>query len=441
MRVSLPFSFLLLTFLSTCSAQEGVAKTSVTGKESVPLESEEVDYTFYDSLPSIISKKRDTLTLSTAYFENLYTNRQLIIFPLEILRLGVRAEDFFHMGTSLGTFLWRLGEFWVNFCLSTDYHETGHGLRAKAFGYDYAMHVEAGKGNSPPNNKNFFMFFIYALFPFRNPVSATSFEKYSRTYKTIDGTRVEKEGRREDAVISAGGINNNVYCAERLSEEIYERGTLSFAEGSVYFLSALYGPIYRGLEKMGMEGGDPVQVGECWKDTGIPATKVDIGKGALIATALSSTTYYMLYTTWCSLWGQQPGRPFSIGGFRVPDVFSYIMSKGVSYRVVSAYALREDMQFLFGIEWISSGLFAMELHAGAKGSFGDEGHKVGYKLVFTCGEGFDVEGNMDFSLFEHISVGFGGGLYARKSLLGERHAQDLRKEYSSDVFLSISFRY
>ncbi|MDR1267504.1 MAG: hypothetical protein LBJ70_03975 [Holosporales bacterium] len=391
--------------------------------DSIPVEGGEADYTFYGG--SSAAPRRDTLTFSSSYFTGQHTNWGLVTSGLEILRLTVRAESYYQITTPLSLLLWRLVSFWINFSFSTGYHEIGHGLRLRAFGYGYQLHPDARKDVSFSKDENLFKFLFYRLFTLY-PISSTA---YDPQYTASPSPKIQ-------CLLSAGGMNNNVYFAERLSQEIYRRQSLSFSEGCVYTLSTLYGPIYKQLEKMGLQGGDPTKVGNAWKKLGVLATGRDIERGGLIAFALSSTTYYMLYATWKS---GEDVKPFHLWGFRPPDVFSYSTSKGVSYRLVSECRLSENSWVLFGGERVFHGTAATEFHVGVEKTL--EILPCSWKTVFTFGEGFDLESALHIPIFDILVLKISGGIYASKSLLGERMSPNLKKEYCADAAVAIALRY
>lgn len=66
-----------------------------------------------------------------------------------------------------------------------------------------------------------------------------------------------------------------------------------------------------------------------------------------------------------------------------------------------------------------------------------------YKVITTFGRGFNVEACLSYLLFGNLSVNFGGSSYSCKSLLGERHAGNMKdgKKHSNAVFVSVSYRY
>jgi hypothetical protein len=99
------------------------------------------------------------------------------------------------------------------------------------------------------------------------------------------------------------------------------------------------------------------------------------------------------------------------------------------------------MHIIFGVERVIHGESAMEFHVGLKQTFRASEYPISYKGVLTFGEGFDVEGSVSLPIFDSLSICIGGGVYANKSLLGERHSRDLRKEYCADAFIAISYLY
>ncbi|MDR1910582.1 MAG: hypothetical protein LBQ26_01925 [Holosporales bacterium] len=376
---------------------------------------------------AIIPVETDTLTFSSAYFEPLYTNKGLAVFGSDLLRLLIRGEDY-----------WRFKSFWVKlgyYCLGTyitsafrtAYHEVGHGLRSRAYGYDYQL-MFANDTDPMRKDENFFKFFVRDLLTLRRGACRSN----ALASSPSQNKRV--------AIVAAGGMNNNAYFAEAMSDDLYRRQDVHFFEGVNYICGQLYAAAY--AAGAGVLEDDPIHVEANWRILGVPAAREDMQRASCISFLLSATTYRTLFAIWNELvhTGRQTG-PFSIYGFRVPDIFSYTTSKGMSYKLVSEYKVRDGVHILFGCEHVGHGLPATEVNVGLEYDLGESWRNLSCKGVLTFGQGLNVEAACTLPILERLLATLGGALYSRDSLLGERHAPDLRKKYSGTIYLSFSLKY
>jgi hypothetical protein len=297
-------------------------------------------------------------------------------------------------------------------------------------------------------DENFFKYYLRNLANTKragceqSPAFSAKMNAAVEFYRTGGGvTRQEAESVfKTKLIISAGGLNNNVYLAEVISDDLYRRREIHFLEGLTYVSNQLYAALYaRGAKE---HGDDPYDVEMCWKVLYIPASKTDMQRAGVFSLLLSGTTYRTLYSMWSSLLhtGRQAG-PLSVYGFRVPDVFPYTTSKGMSCKVVSGYAVRDRISLIFGGEFVLYGKRAMEMNLGIEHDLGEVWHNLSYKGVLTFGKGINAEVSAKIPVVDRVIVTVGGALYARDSLLGERNATDLRKERSGTIFASVSVNF
>ena len=371
---------------------------------------------------------KDSITLSSAYWEGQYTNKQLANFGLELMRGTARLENFLtdsSNGTENAVAKWGVRAFYmlfINHAFYTAYHEIGHGLRMKAYGQNFML-TKSDDYGAFKKDENFFKYFVKEL---------TSFSRA--------GCRCETRlGNKEELVVSAGGMNNETYMTERISEGLHNRNRLSFNESFAYFYGRLAPVIYAlSKEDKGYNlGDDPVAVQHYYKQLGISAKKNDIALAGVISTLLSGTTYSIGKYAFSS---DKYATPISFYNFQAPDVFSYITSKGISYKLNSAYKYQDNIKFLFGVEHVFHGKSTTEAHLGIDFTLSSL-HNTNMKVVTTFGQGFDLEAICSVPVTDYLSVNVEAGTYSTKSLLGERHARKLDKGRSSDIAVSVSFRY
>ena len=381
------------------------------------------------------SKIKDSITLSSAYFESQYTNKQLANFGLEVVRGMARLEDFIASNfdnEERNAAKWCARALYILFihrAFNTAYHEIGHGLRVKAYGKDFQL-AEYNDHGAFKKDQNFFKFFVKKI---------GNFSRASCRHET--GLTDE-----EELVISAGGMNNETYMAERISRDFHDRGRLSFAESFAYFYGKL-SPVAYALSKNSkneaadaLSGDDPVAVGGYYKRLGISATKNDIALGGLVSTLLSGTTYSIIKSAFSP---DKYATPISFYNFQAPDVFSYVTSKGISYRLVSAYKYQDNLKFLFGAEHVFHGKSTTEVHLGVDTTLDSSFYNTNLKVVTTFCNGFSVEAACSIPVIDRLSINVEAGTYSCKSMLGERHSKSMKngKGRSSDIAVFISYRY
>jgi hypothetical protein len=380
---------------------------------------------------SFALEEKDSITISSAYFEGQYSNEQFATFGLELLRAGSRLEDFIVEKSSAdiaGVAKWssRILTFWCYNAFKTAYHETGHGLRARAYGSEYIL-TKHGDKSGNRKDENFFKYFTKRL---------TSFSRGACVY-------IKELSPEEQLVVAAGGMNNEMYFAERISNELHTKKNASVVEGIAYFHSRLSPTLYALKTKSNGDinsSDDPVAVDAYYEKFGISAKKNDIALAGLVSLLASGTTYSMIKMM---VGSDKYASPLEFLGFRVPDTFSYVTSKGISYKAISGYKLREDLKLIFGAEHVFHGKSTTEVNLGINKTFDGSLHNMSCEVVTTFGKGVNLEASCSIPVLNCLSINFGGGTYSCKSLLGERHAPNMKngKGRSSNVFVSVSYKY
>lgn len=391
-------------------------------------------------------KPKDSLTFSSAYFEKMYTNKQLAGFCLEVIRLGAHVDNLLASSPWIIIAVWRVSSMWIDFKYGTALHEAGHGLRLRATYSDgaYALMHDIKATSPTKKNENFFKFFLLELVSPGRAACHYLSEERSETHRNADlyGEKSKDfESYHKKAIISgAGGINNNVYLSELVSDRTFAQESMSSLECWSYFSNKVYGAAYAAKAKA--LGDDPYTVVYSYQALGIPATLSDIQRAGWISVAVSGTTYYMACASWNIFLGkEQPIRHFALWGLRVPDTCSYLTTKGVSFRTISEYNICHHLDLTFGAEYIVYGHSAREFNVGVRQTLGETWHNMSYACAFTFGLGFDAEASVRIPVSQRIALGADVGLYSEKSLLGERHSPNLRKDYGANFSVSVSWMY
>ncbi|MDR3071392.1 MAG: hypothetical protein LBU29_02210 [Endomicrobium sp.] len=386
----------------------------------------------------IDSSKSDSFTISSAYFDpGLYTNSQLANFGLDLIKVETRIGQ--RIKNQWVKIPYAIICCWVNCVFSLSFHEIGHALRGKAFGCDYMMPKDCAVNNSDDLgpfkvDQNFFKFFL---------------KKLVRPHRGYP-IRVDKKlSLHESLICSAGGLNNQIYFTERISNELHKKGNIS-GSGN-YAFAYVWGKLYTisyEASKTSKDSDiliDSERIENIYKKMGISVKKRDIVFANVVSTLLSGTTYSVIarFFDWSDYTDYNNLKALKIAGFRVPDTFSYITTRGVSYKVVSGYKVRENLDLMFGVEQVIHGKSATEVNLGVSKTFGAKLNHISCELAMTFGRGFNIEATCSVPTIKDWFLNFGIASYCCKSLLGERHAMDMRngKDRSNNAFVSISYRY
>jgi hypothetical protein len=131
-------------------------------------------------------------------------------------------------------------------------------------------------------------------------------------------------------------------------------------------------------------------------------------------------------------------------GFRLPDVFPYITTKGMSYKVVSGYEVNETLNLVFGFESVFGKETATEINLGLNHQTYIDLFPISYRGIITFGQGLNLEVSALTPISKYFNIGLDVELYSVTSLMGQRHALTNMKEgngYSTSLSAFIQYRY
>jgi hypothetical protein len=260
------------------------------------------------------------------------------------------------------------------------YHEFGHGTRIAAAGYEpiyYYVGSFTNKGGWDGPYTNYFMYFISGLFSSKSGGVTSSLGN-----SVVGGAGVPNYWW---AVGSMGGMNNEMYFAEILEDDIYYNGGhLTYA--AFYYEGKLAAYDYVQATKGGAFGstliGDIGNIIGYYNSKGYGIGLSTIETASLISLILSSSTYSLLYSGYnFAVNGDPTVRGFEIYNFRIPDINLYLTSKGLSYQIKSAYRYK-DVTFPISLEMVFAGGFGMDLGFGIRKEY-TKGN--GQKLILQGG--------------------------------------------------------
>ena len=85
---------------------------------------------------NIYAKTKNTITLSSGYLKEKYTNKQIANFGIEFFHLFDYFDKKIDKNTSINI-LYNLFKLQITTNFTVVYHKLGHALRIRAMGYDY----------------------------------------------------------------------------------------------------------------------------------------------------------------------------------------------------------------------------------------------------------------------------------------------------------------
>ncbi len=394
-------------------------------------------YTTFFSIQNTFAEERRTITFSSGYLEEYYTNRQIANFGVElfenidfvldkankIIRKGINDE---YSKSTLSCILYLIDYYFIS-SFGTSYHEFGHAMRDKAVGYDYVFIKSSADDyddtdDIKANNKNFFKYFLDKIYYIKLSGGATmrltDFENGNDKLAGIDEQSFYKRSLKEGVIISAAGLNNETYFQEKMTERTYLTNEITISN-YLFKLDSVVNDIY--YAKNSDKSGDPYKIESFYKGLGINANRKDMARAFLISALLSQTTYGIFYNM---LFKQSIiFTPLQYKGFIFPDVFPYITTRGISYRIKSAYRYSDDLIFRFGIEFIAYGKSTQELIFGINTKLIKD-NRLDLLTVFGK-DGINIETTYTIPIAKHFNINLDFDLHSTKSLYGERNAYRL----------------
>ena len=373
---------------------------------------------------------KNTITVSTGYFESYYTNKYIANFGIEYLNLSnlfidkaidklFEYDKLYEQKSNLrhiANFTSFLIKFYIIEGFTTAYHELGHAMRNSAVGYDYYFGISNINAYHDMliHNKNFFSFLFDTTFvrPLKGGYTAS-----------IKSTKIET---KTDLIISAAGINNETYFQEKVIERNYLNNNLNISN-FFYFISSKIGNIRYVISSKKYKNNlpyDPNSVLINYRLLNINVDRDDLIKSFAISILSSQFTYSFLYSIFSGeYYKQHRVEPLKYKSFFLPDIFPYMTSKGISYRIKSGYKYSDNLSFRFGIEFVTIGNYTQEFIFGINKKF-ENNQILDFTTIFgKYGVNFELTHTIPVSKYINFNLDF--DIYSTKSLHGERNARNL----------------
>ena len=313
---------------------------------------------------------------------------------------------------------------WVSFIQTLAYHEMGRYSRYKAFGWDAAYKV--GVLGRKIYHDNFS--FTAGLFVHPQDLAIAFITR--RRFRP-EGVHELNHRYRDGAFIMAmAGLNNIMRFAGDLGDGVYAgRGHSSEFFG--YTLNKLAGTIYPRKLLKGL-----------YRLNALPVSKGDITRANVAAFLLSASTYsYILSFFRGPEVADRKVEPLEVFGVRVPDLETYFMVDGISYKVKTGFRVSHSLHFPIAVEFVGKGNPGYEMTLGVHKHFEElGGMSLGVNVMF--GRGFDWDVHVRLPLGETFFVEGMVEKMGLKSYYGERNIPTLEHDHHAYSFLlRTGFRY
>ena len=381
-------------------------------------------------------KPRDTINISSGYFSKDYANNvdyaQILLDESRgverLSKLGYEtygnslsswgARGAYVVGTNLLTYTSHL---------RLSYHEWGHASRSVAMGGTATFSNCLGGNKWCDAPRDFFGYAGSQLFHFDGGGATL-----------VNGTLTANadSGKAVQNIMNGGGVNNEMLVSDKLGEQHFVRGT-----GSVFSQWAQLGQL--AIATYGPAGGtgDLATVASQYRSSGVDShiqekdlrsiNQLSLISGTTVATAMASYNFIAN--------GKVKAKPWTIGGFWVPNQYNYISSRGITRTWVSGYELNERTKFLGSYEYVVRGDSFAEPGLGIYQNFGgwDALVKVSGKSLAWS----NLETAFSKRLSKNWRLNATAYVWDSRSLLGERNSLNLSKNKTSQFSIGVAYEY
>lgn len=400
--------------------------------------------------PAAVSQPmRRSLSINSSYFKKFYTNTQMADVGLETMQgysfFSHKLEGLLPQNKMARVALRSatlFGNWHVSVAFGVAYHELGHATRVGAYGRNYKFGGTLTDATVEENG--FFQHYGRLLLSGGLLSKTASVHTYDAKFepaerKNLTGTDLARYLAKQELIIHAAGVNNQMAFAERLADEAYEGdGHWTFA--LAYFRDRSWSIAYgRRVPSYDMD-----RVFGSYDQLGILASKSQVNTAHLLAALLvSGSTYRYSRGLYHYLrdGSHSPIGAYEFHNVRVPETSVYLTSRGISYKVKSGYRFKDGLLLNAGLEYVAHGDHSGELTLGlAKKVESLRSAKLRGNVI--VGSGIDAEINASLPLNNRSSVGMGLGHYSSKTLYGERNVPSLEHGPSSTMlWVKMSLNY
>ena len=308
---------------------------------------------------------RDTVTLQSGYFSSDYANNvdyaQLVLEQsrgTERLARWVyeKNRDKFDSPTTRTALF--LSANTVSFLGNSflAYHEWGHASRMEAGGQKAQFFTSSDAIDLAPS-RSFLGYAGNMLFKFSGATGVVDPKSIFKANK--------ESGKARDGIVSAAGVNNEIFLAERNDEQYFLKGNggvFGIFNSENRFAIAQY--VTWGPDS---PGNDMNNITRVYRQSGVDRNiqPDDLRKINLLSAFSGAVVSDVLARRDFIVDGKTDAQPWLIKGFLVPNQYNYLSSRGITRKWVSAYAFNDGLKILGSDESVVRGDDYSEFGLGA----------------------------------------------------------------------------
>ncbi len=398
---------------------------SMAGLQSLSLAAQELD-----TPPAV----RDTFSINSGYFSKDYANNiDYAQFAMDVRsasgRLALYGYEkyadrlngtFSRLGYLVGS-----GLLTASTGIDVTYHEWGHASRMVAMGSSASL--SSCYDRACPAPRDFFGYAGSQVFNFQGGYAHNEGGVYRANASS---------GKAVSNIMLGGGVNNETQVADKSNEHHFISGSGSgivFGRGLGNLAIASYG--IKGPE------GDIGMMAEEYRLKGVDKkiTEDDLRNTNMLS-LISGSTYTFARSVYdFSVSGKVETKPWTIGGFLVPNQYNYISSRGITRKWVSGYEWDETTKILGSYEYVVRGDSFAEPGLGIYKNFGgwDTLVKVSGKTMAWA----NLETAFSKRLDKNWKLTATAYVWDSRSLLGERNSLKLSDNKTRQATVGVAYEY
>ena len=377
------------------------------------------------------SAVRDTFSISSAYLANDYANNiDYAQFAMDVETASGRLALYGYnkyadvLNGPVSRVLYILGSTALMDIngISTTYHEWGHASRAAAMGSRAQLYNCIGSTDCKAP-RDFFGYAASQVFNSRCGV----------TQRLDDLTANSSSGRATDVIFTGAGVNNSTLTADIQAEKYFVRG-------SDNVFSLLFSSGNQAISGYGL-GGDMGNVAESYRTTGVDAsiTASDLRNINQISFLSGSVANLFMGIYDYGKTGNTQVKPWTVGGFLVPNQFNYLSSRGITRKWVSGYEWDETTKILGSYEYVVRGDSFAEPGLGIYKNFG--GWDALVKVSGKTMDWANLETAFSKRLDKNWKLTATAYVWDSRSLLGERNSLKLIDNKTRQASIGVAYEY
>lgn len=310
-----------------------------------------------------------SFVLSSGYAERVFnSNEELVRFPLSVMQLWSLAPDAVNdvFDNSLASRI-SVGilevpfSYWLTYALLVPFHEFGHARAFAAMDQGY-FYTSSGIANAETSS-----FWLLSLIRLGTPPALVPGAGGAATVP-IGNQFVFSRSLWEwiggdpglSAIIAGAGLNNQMLLGKKIAATVQEKnGHVTYLQH--YVINKAYAALYASADEISIangrprEGSDIAILLDAYAAKGYNISISDIKLNSLLSLASGTTFSFLRGYYNYFVHGSPVVEPAEVYGVRIPDINSYINSRGLSLEFVSGYRVAEWLRFDVAYEVVTRG--------------------------------------------------------------------------------------